>query len=202
MTEDTADDDESGYTYEPSVAERGIRSLVRKAAQRGYRNPDIRSAVREMLADERVAEPTAEQLDHPRAAREMASEFGDRLNRASKRLENAERNDGTGVEIEFTDGAGEDPEIKNDGRPIEQILPDDADAEVAAVARKIEYGYRGETVESEYPLVMVGQYPVCTCPDRHFNRRQGGTCYHEIAHDFRAGQREDDEAREKAVVHL
>lgn len=192
-------DTEDGYTYEPSIAEQGIRSLVQKAAQRDYTRRRIQRAVKDMLRDDRVAEPTSRQLDHEGAAREMSAEFDDRLARAEERLSNAEdERPGTeGVEVFFNVA-----EFSNDGRPIGELLPAGEEAEVAAVVQKVAYSYNGPQVESEYPLVKIGNYAVCTCPDRHYNRRDGGTCYHELAHDFLYGKRNSAAAGDDAVVRV
>lgn len=199
----TDEDTEDGYTYEPSIAEQGIRSLVQKAAQRDYSRRQIQRAVKEMLQDQRVAKPTEQQLDHEGAAREMSVAFDDRLAQAEKRLNNAEKEQPgtTGVEV-FFDHVDEG-RISNDGRPIGELLPAGDEAEVAAIVQKVTYSYNnGPQVESEYPLVMVGEYPVCTCPDRHYNRRDGGTCYHELAYDFLYGKRNPNDAAEGVTVRI
>lgn len=195
MTGQTAEsetDDENGYRYEPSIAEQAIRTVVREGVADDYGEREIEQAVTELLRDDRVAAPTVRQLDNQRAARQMSAEFGDRLRRAAKRLRNAaeEYRGETGIEFVHP-GDDEWGACGNDGRAVAELLPGDETAETVAVARKVDYRHSGEVrIESEYPLVRVGDHAVCTCPDRHYNRRDGGTCYHELAFDMETAHAE------------
>lgn len=176
------------YEFELTIGEAAIHSIVKQMAA-AKQPTEIVSMVEDMLNDERVAEPTQQQMEREDATEKMTDGFSSRLNRAHDRLTNGPMpgfGADTGVEVEFIDTSTY--EDANDGvMTIEEL--GGVNATVKAIVTKVEYDGSEPKTQSTYPLIQTGEHVVCTCQDRHYNRQQGGTCYHELAYDIRFSER-------------
>lgn len=182
------DPTDNEYAFELTVGEAAIHSVVKQVGA-GSSVSKVPSVIKDMLNDDRVAEPTQQQMERDGAASEMVDGFDSRFQRAKERLNNSGRMDDA-VEVDFLDTISYTG--GNDGvMDIDEL--GSHNPTVVAVVKKVTEKYDGTVeVKSEYPLVEVGAHCVCTCQDRHYNRQQGGTCYHELAYNLQVA---DDPSR-------
>lgn len=114
--------------------------------------------------------------------------FADRFDRAVSRLE-AEQQNTEGVFITFRDVEETAPESDY---VDPETVSEEASVEVVAQKCYREH-HGGVTIESEYPMVALNGYTVCTGPDKHYDSASC-VCYHEIArilYEYETGATED-----------
>lgn len=185
------------YEFELTVAEAAIRAVVQQSGA-GRDTESVCSAVEEILAEPRIREATDRHLERRGATDDMASGLGTRLQKARDRRENQQvkRNTGVRVLCELDDPPRHD--TVNSG----VLAMDDLGTDMEAIVRKADHsGTNPPAYTSTYPLMNVDGYPICTCQDRHYNRRDGGTCYHELAYDLEKGRGSTGD-RDEVTVRL